>query len=55
MTDEKNNINTQCPACKKKTVYEYRPFCSDKCKKIDLGNWFLERYKINNDEKNNQS
>jgi uncharacterized protein len=25
---------------------EYRPFCSDRCRLIDLGAWFNEQHKI---------
>ena len=38
-----------CPACKKKTTWEenrWRPFCSERCKFIDLGKWAAEDYKI---------
>ena len=40
-----------CPTCK--TVIEDapddfgpRPFCSARCKLVDLGNWFNESYRI---------
>ena len=33
----------KCPTCKKETEYtsenEYRPFCSERCKLIDFGDW----------------
>ena len=39
-----------CPNCKKLTEYTtsnpYRPFCSERCKLIDLGDWANENYKI---------
>jgi len=38
-----------CPICKKKTTWEenpWRPFCSERCKLIDLGKWVSEEYKI---------
>jgi uncharacterized protein len=38
-----------CPICKKEVVFEgnpFRPFCSDRCKLIDLDNWLSERYRI---------
>ncbi|NWF98539.1 MAG: DNA gyrase inhibitor YacG [Nitrospirae bacterium] len=38
-----------CPVCKTKTTWEenpWRPFCSEKCKMIDLGKWILEEYRI---------
>ena len=39
----------RCPTCKTKTRWEgnpHRPFCSDRCKLEDLGNWAAERYRI---------
>lgn len=36
-----------CPTCKKKIVYStsnpFRPFCSERCKLIDLGAWADEK------------
>ena len=38
-----------CPICKKVEVStgdpEF-PFCSERCRTIDLGNWALEKYRI---------
>lgn len=42
-----------CPICKKAVQYQgnpWRPFCSEKCKMIDLGKWVLEDYRIRDDE-----
>ncbi len=42
-----------CPLCKKQTTWEenpWRPFCSEKCKLIDLGKWVSEEYKIEGEE-----
>ena len=39
----------QCPRCKRKISYEgnpYRPFCGERCKSVDLGNWLSESYRI---------
>jgi uncharacterized protein len=39
----------RCPTCRKETRAEgnpYRPFCSERCKMIDLDNWFSGRYRI---------
>ncbi|HEX6124531.1 MAG TPA: DNA gyrase inhibitor YacG [Pyrinomonadaceae bacterium] len=39
----------KCPRCGKETVYEgneFRPFCSERCKLIDLGVWADEGYSI---------
>jgi endogenous inhibitor of DNA gyrase (YacG/DUF329 family) len=38
-----------CPICKNTTTWEenpWRPFCSERCKLIDLGKWVSEEYKI---------
>ena len=39
-----------CPNCKKLSEYSaskpFRPFCSERCKLIDLGDWANENYKI---------
>ncbi len=39
-----------CPRCKTKTLYsaenKFRPFCSERCRIIDLGDWASENYKI---------
>jgi len=48
-----------CPSCKKKTTWEenpWRPFCSERCKLIDLGKWASGEYRIpeeKTDEDNN--
>ena len=38
----------KCPICKKDvtTESEFFPFCSERCKIIDLGNWASEKYVI---------
>lgn len=33
-----------CPMCKKPAIKAYRPFCSDRCSKLDLARWFGEHY-----------
>ena len=38
-----------CPICKHETVYAgnpFRPFCSERCRLIDLDNWLEGRYRI---------
>ena len=39
-----------CPTCDKKIEWspanKYRPFCSERCKQIDLGAWATEKYTI---------
>jgi len=42
-------MKIKCPICKEKTEWQdnmYRPFCSERCKLIDLGSWASENYKI---------
>ncbi len=42
-----------CPVCKKKTIWEentWKPFCSERCKLIDLGKWATEDYKVPGEE-----
>jgi uncharacterized protein len=38
----------KCPICKKPVLEdsaEY-PFCSGRCREVDLGNWAMEKYVI---------
>ncbi|MDY7573559.1 DNA gyrase inhibitor YacG [Actimicrobium sp. CCI2.3] len=39
-----------CPTCGTKVTWseasKYRPFCSERCKQIDLGAWAEEKYTI---------
>jgi len=46
----KDKIHKQrCPICRKDTTWEgnaYRPFCSERCRLIDLGKWASEEYRI---------
>lgn len=39
---------THCPVCRKLTTHEneHYPFCSARCKMVDLGRWVDEEYKI---------
>ena len=46
---------THCPICKKEIPEETKtfPFCSERCRLVDLGNWLDGRYRIasQNDER----
>jgi len=56
------NTKIQCPTCSKELLWSkdetWRPFCSARCKLIDLGEWANESHRIpgepasieNNDE-----
>jgi hypothetical protein len=39
-----------CPTCGGKSPYgpenRWRPFCSERCRRIDLGAWASERYRV---------
>jgi len=39
-----------CPTCNKEIAWDksnpYRPFCSERCKLIDLGEWASESHRI---------
>ncbi|HDH04291.1 MAG TPA: DNA gyrase inhibitor YacG [Nitrospirae bacterium] len=44
-------MKIKCPTCKQKTEWQnnpVRPFCSERCKLIDLGAWASGQYKIEN-------
>lgn len=43
-------LKVNCPTCKEIVVWnersQYRPFCSERCKLIDFGEWASERNTI---------
>jgi endogenous inhibitor of DNA gyrase (YacG/DUF329 family) len=46
--------NIKCPYCRKPVKWEgnpFRPFCSERCKMIDLGTWADGGYRISTEEK----
>lgn len=46
-------IKLTCPTCKKTVLWNdqfpFRPFCSDRCRLIDLGEWASESHRIAGD------
>jgi len=44
----------KCPTCEKALIWSkdnsFRPFCSERCKLIDLGEWASESHKIPGNE-----
>lgn len=39
----------RCPTCNKKIQWQdnpFRPFCSERCKLVDLGKWVSEEYRV---------
>ena len=43
-------VRVRCPTCKRDIAWSdefpYRPFCSDRCRLIDLGAWLSEKHAI---------
>ncbi|PWU21638.1 MAG: DNA gyrase inhibitor YacG [Bdellovibrio sp.] len=43
-------LRVSCPRCKKLVEFSannpWRPFCSERCKLIDLGQWAEENYRV---------
>lgn len=54
MTDKtQNTLSLPCPICKKTVLWNdqfpARPFCSERCRLIDLGEWASESHRIAGD------
>ena len=44
----------KCPTCQREARYEgnpFRPFCSERCKMIDLGKWAGEEFRMPSSER----
>lgn len=45
-----NKNKVTCPHCGKKDTWKednkFRPFCSERCKLIDLGDWADEKHRV---------
>ncbi len=42
-------MRIRCPTCRREIDWaesDFRPFCSERCRLIDLGGWFAERHVI---------
>jgi endogenous inhibitor of DNA gyrase (YacG/DUF329 family) len=39
-------VSAKCPICGKSVQPAFRPFCSARCKQIDLNRWFSETYRV---------
>lgn len=48
--NDNNPIRLTCPTCQKSVVWNeaslYRPFCSARCRTLDLGAWASDSYGI---------
>ena len=39
----------KCPTCDKEATWQdnpHRPFCSERCKLVDLGKWVNDEYRV---------
>ena len=39
----------KCPTCGKEATWQdnpFRPFCSERCKLVDLGKWVNDEYRV---------
>ena len=46
-------MKVSCPVCRKKAPWEqnpWRPFCSERCKTIDLAAWASGEYRLPGDK-----
>jgi len=47
---ESRELKVNCPTCNEIVVWSetnpFRPFCSERCKLIDFGDWAAERHVI---------
>lgn len=44
--EELRVIPGRCPRCGQARIHAYRPFCSKRCRDLDLGAWLDERYTV---------
>ncbi|MFC4166681.1 DNA gyrase inhibitor YacG [Teichococcus aestuarii] len=44
--DPKPRRRAACPVCGKPSDPAHRPFCSDRCRQVDLGRWLQGGYVI---------
>jgi len=46
----RNPVKVRCPQCAAESLWDatnkFRPFCSQRCKLIDLGAWASEAYRM---------
>ncbi|WP_420808527.1 DNA gyrase inhibitor YacG [Aliidiomarina haloalkalitolerans] len=50
MSSRQSPMTVQCPTCDKPVAWtpeaKFKPFCSERCKLIDLGEWAAEEKRI---------
>lgn len=46
MSSSKTPLNVKCPNCKCDVIWspesKFKPFCSERCRLLDLGEWIME-------------
>ena len=45
-SDPSGEKGPRCPLCGRPRVQAYRPFCSARCRDVDLAHWFGEAYAV---------
>lgn len=55
----KKNIVVSCPTCQKQVIWStqqtFRPFCSERCKLIDFGEWAADEKIIPGESTNTET
>lgn len=46
----KRAVKARCPICRKVAQEATKPFCSDRCRQVDLNRWLGEQYRIPTEE-----
>lgn len=49
-TNAKQRKKAACPICSKPPIEAHAPFCSARCRDVDLHRWLGEGYRIETDE-----
>ena len=39
-------MSTACPICGKPATDVHKPFCSNRCREVDMNRWFTEGYAV---------
>lgn len=51
---ERTNVDKRkkpkCPICDKRMAEQWKPFCSDRCRQVDLNRWLGGVYRIETDD-----
>ena len=49
-SDAPKEIKVPCPSCRKPALFAprnpWRPFCSERCRSVDLGAWASEAFRV---------